>query len=201
MEINKYDKYTECKRRFNIINIPNQENLTNSQNKDINISFDKTFKNSLMLLYLISKDNERKLYKFELEKKNINIFEINDFHSKVINSFYDEYINSYKIEYSETNEEIYKILETEMKKDDIQFQFSNKKSDYDFIKKLTFFMLCFKLRNTNQNRSSFMIELLKYKSLLINSQDLDYDERINILLFYFNKKFKDINDDFTFINL
>ena len=200
MEINKYDQYTEKKLRFNIINIPNQENSKNSQNKDINITIDKTSKNSLKLLYLINEENERKLYEFELEKKNIDIFSINDFHSKIISTFYDKYFNSNKIEYPKISEETYKILETEINKDDTQFQFSNKKSDFEFIKKLTFFMLCFKLKNTNQTETDVILELTKYKKLLIDSQNLDYDERINILLFYFNKKFNDIDKDFTFIN-
>ena len=79
-----------------------------------------------------------------------------------------------------------------------EFQFSNKKADYDLVKRITFYLLCFKMKELD--KSKINIELIKYINLLIDSQNLDYLERINILLFYIDKKIKNINRDYSFIN-
>ena len=192
--LNKFDKYTDGKLRFNIINIPNQDNLINDENKII--SLDKSSKNSLKILNLINDDNKKELYKFELEKENNSIFSIKGPYLDIINSFFDNNFNKGIIDFSNIDENTYKYLNDKMEKE--EFQFSNNKADYGLIKRFTFYMLCFKMKELD--KSNRKLEFIKYINLLIDSQNLDYIEKINILLFYLNKKIKDIDKDYSFNN-
>jgi len=187
-QFKNYETYeNKLKNRITFINIPNDLQNTNNKNSENNF---KGLNNNIKILKLINdKENEFK-FKLLLEKEQKDQINYNE--SNLIDSFYDQYFtNIYKLEKDskiiKLKENIYHKLfydkkEIEKLKKYIKngfnnYIFNNNEKDYQFMKKI-----CFAYLYNEKKESDFISFLFNYKRNILNITDLDFIERIRILI-------------------
>jgi len=187
-QFKNYETYeNKLKNRITFINIPNDLQNVNNKNSESNI---KDSNNSIKILKLIN-DTENE-YKFKLLLEKEQKGEINYTESSLINSFYDQYFtNIYKLEKDskiiKLKENVYhklfyeeieiKKFEKYIKKGFDNYIFNDNEKDYQFIKKI-----CFAYLFNAKKESDFTSFLFNYKRNILNMTDLDFIERIRILI-------------------
>ena len=191
MKLKNYDSFgNKLKNRITLINIPIDLYKSNNKNLKNNINDSN---NNIKILKLIS-DTEKE-YKFNLllEQERKSEIKYNELDLDLIDSFYDKYY--YKI--YKLNNDIKTIREKDniyynliCKKEEInkfenyikqgfdKYIFNDNEKDYQFIKKICFIYLC----NVKQYSPNLTDFLYNYRNNILNMNDLDFIERIRIII-------------------
>ena len=206
ININNNDKFlNELQERFIIANIPKQSinTIFNSSNKEID-SKDGKF------LILIKEKNEKNIMHFIKDKNYTDIkknFEIPENIRLEIQKLFEKYINDDTIcieKYRDSNEKFPNLdTKTNISKDISQlflrllngfneFTFCNSKKDYDNVKYLSFILL---YRYLSEAKNYFYIYTANYKSLLKSIVNLDYIDRIKVLITFISNYYSNLFEE------
>ena len=200
---NADNNFSKFQKRFILINIQKQ-NIKNMLNaKKLNYSNEKDSRNKYLIL--IKNEDEISLKIFHIKNlKEKKIFEVSDEISKEMEKLYNSFIDKslYIVNKYKNKKYLFPELETEKAKLNaifalfpvilngfIDYEFENSKKDYNNIKYLSFIFLYHYINEAKNELSCF---LLNYNELLKYIIDLEYIDRIKVLITFVNNYYHNI---------
>ena len=209
IKLKNYDSFgNKLKNRITLINIPVELCEDNNKNSEKNIN---NSNNSFKILKLIGYNEKEYKFKLLFEKEEKRYINYNEFNLNLINSFYNKYyfdiynlwkdIPKIKLEDNKFHNLFYgkkeiTKFEKYIKQGFDMYILNDNEKDYNFIKKICFAYL-FNTKKCSLNMLSF---LNSYKKNILDMNDLDFIERIRILI-TLTKEYSKRNKNFQEISL